>query len=113
MYRPQSAPRPCCIRSQGRTTDRASRERRPDAHRNEVSGAWAFRDGQHIAVLILRLFAWVIRDVALPAHSALSLQEIRHLNSVSLRFTRHAREGRGRNRAFKRVGNLTFGSGGG
>ena len=45
--------------------------------------------------------------------SALSLQEIRHLNSVSLHFTRHALEGRGRNRAFKRVGNLTFGSGGG
>jgi hypothetical protein len=45
--------------------------------------------------LIFRLFAWVIRDVALPAHSALSLQEIRHLNSVSLRFTRHALEGAG------------------
>jgi hypothetical protein len=42
----------------------------------------------HSAMAKLRLFAWVIRDVALPAHSALSLQEIRHLNSVSLRFTR-------------------------
>ena len=48
--------------------------------------------GQHIAVLIDRLFAWVIRDVALPAHSALSVKEIRHLNSVG--FTRSALERR-------------------